>query len=156
MKDNSKKWSINIMSGVLNVSVQRYYKSCKNWKKPYKHKALLAMILEIRAEHYDNLNYGTQRIFSRSLQAPYNYRGTYRSIYKVMKENNLLIKQKRNSNGITKADRDAQKSENLIKQDFSAQNPNEKWLTSLPSYISFCCTTFRDHLLNFYYTENKH
>jgi transposase InsO family protein len=48
-----------------------------------------------------------------------------------MKENNLLIKQKRHPNGITKADRDAQKSENIIKQDFSAQNPNEKWLSDI-------------------------
>ena len=119
------------MAEVLKVSEQGYYKSCKNGIKPYKHEALLAMIHGIRAEHPDNANYGTQRVYIRALQAPYNYKGSYRSIYRVMKENNLLIKQKKHPNGITKADRDAQKSENLIKQDFTAQSPNEKWLSDI-------------------------
>jgi len=119
------------MAEVLKVSEQGYYKNFKNGEKPYKHEALLAMILAIRAEHPDNANYGTQRIYLRAEQAPYNYKGAYRSIYRVMKENNLLIKQKKHPNGITKADRYAQKSENLIKQDFTATVPNEKWLSDI-------------------------
>ena len=124
------------MADVLKVSEQGYYKSYKNQKKQYKHEALLVMILAAiiiatRAEHLDNSNYGAQRVYIRAKQAFYKYNGSYSSIYRVMKENNLLIKIKRHPNGITKADRDAQKSENLIKQDFTAQNPNEKWLSGV-------------------------
>lgn len=42
-----------------------------------------------------------------------------------------MIRPKRRSNSITQADQQAQKSENLIKQDFSATNPNEKYLTDI-------------------------
>ena len=33
--------------------------------------------------------------------------------------------------GITKADAAAEKSENLLQQEFSPENPNEKWLTDI-------------------------
>jgi len=42
-----------------------------------------------------------------------------------------MIHMKHNPNGITKADAEAQKSENLIKQDFMAKAPNQKWLTNI-------------------------
>lgn len=42
-----------------------------------------------------------------------------------------MIKYKHRPKGITKDDAEAQKSENLIQQDFSAKNPNEKWLTDI-------------------------
>lgn len=42
-----------------------------------------------------------------------------------------MIKYKHRPKGITKADAEAEKSENLLQQDFSAENPNEKWLTDI-------------------------
>jgi putative transposase len=54
-----------------------------------------------------------------------------RRIYKVMKKAGFIHKKSRSSNGITKADKEAQKSENIIGRDFSAENPNEKWLTDI-------------------------
>jgi len=41
----------------------------------------------------------------------------------------LMIRYKRRPKGLTKADREAEKAENLIQQDFTAEKPNEKWLT---------------------------
>ena len=93
-------------------------------------KDLLAMILKIRAEYQENENYGIGRILLE-LQQKYEYIGSLRTIYRVCKENDLLIKRKRNPNGITKADKEAQKSENIIKQDFTAEAPNKKWLSDI-------------------------
>jgi len=47
-----------------------------------------------------------------------------------------MLKKKQYSKGITKADLSAQANENLIKQDFSAELPNRKWLgdiTEIPT-----------------------
>lgn len=81
------------------------------------------MILKIHAEYPENENYGIGRIFLE-LEQKYEYTGSLRTIYRVCKDNNLLIKRKRNPNGITKADKEAQKSENIIKQGFTANAPN--------------------------------
>ncbi|CAG7652865.1 hypothetical protein PAESOLCIP111_06657 [Paenibacillus solanacearum] len=43
----------------------------------------------------------------------------------------VLKKVKRHPNGITREDAAAQKSENLIKRDFSASAPNQKWLSDI-------------------------
>jgi transposase InsO family protein len=43
----------------------------------------------------------------------------------------LTLPKKKRPNSLTEADKEAQKSENLIKQDFTATRPNEKWLTDI-------------------------
>ena len=48
-----------------------------------------------------------------------------------MKENGLMHKAKRRPNGITREDAAAQKAENIIDRDFTADAPNEKWLTDI-------------------------
>ena len=42
-----------------------------------------------------------------------------------------MIHKKRSPKSITKADKTAEKSENLIAQNFQADKPNEKWLTDI-------------------------
>ena len=42
-----------------------------------------------------------------------------------------MIRYKRRPKGLTKADREAKKAENLIQQDFTAEKMNEKWLTDI-------------------------
>ena len=53
------------------------------------------------------------------------------TVRKVMEEINLIHKPKRKPNGITKADKEARKSDDLIKRDFSAQKPLEKCITDM-------------------------
>jgi transposase InsO family protein len=48
-----------------------------------------------------------------------------------MDENGLRVKQKRKPNGLTKADKEAQASDNLLKGDFTAGKPNEKLVTDI-------------------------
>mgnify|MGYP000929338526 CR=1 FL=1 len=45
-----------------------------------------------------------------------------------MKRNGFLYKRKHYPSGITSEDAEAQKSQNLIRQDFTAEEPNKKWV----------------------------
>ncbi len=87
-------------------------------------------IVECLKTEHENSNYGVNRIFLW-LQIHKGYKGSKRTIYRVCKENNLLIKRKFKPNGLTKADSEQQKSENLIKQEFTAEEPNKKGLTDI-------------------------
>ena len=123
------------MCKVLKVTNGGYYKWLKNKDKPYKHEALLAQILEVIAEDEENKNYGRERIFL-ALRNNKGYKGSYSTVCRVCKNNNIKVVIKHRANGITKADSLAQKSENLINQDFTAQSPNTKWLgdiTEIPT-----------------------
>lgn len=120
------------MCRVLQVSEAGYYKWFKRQSKPDKYHDLLAKIRQIRA---DNPDYGAHRIYLH-LKLYEGYTGSYYVILKLCKINHLMLKKKHHSKGITKADLTAQASENLIKQDFSAELPNQKWLgdiTEMPT-----------------------
>lgn len=122
------------MCKVLGVTEAGYYKSIRNRDRLTKRKQrwadVLKNIYKLLREDAENANYGMKRIYL-GLKNRYGYTGGYRTIVRICHENGLVIKQKRHPNGITKADAAAQKAENLIKQDFSASKPNEKWLTDI-------------------------
>ena len=119
-----------MMASTLSVSQQGYFRWVKKVKEPYKHEALLAQIKKIRGEFKENENYGVNRIFLK-LKQDYDYQGSERTVYRVCKDNNLIIKKKKRPNALTKADRNAQKSENIIKQDFTADAPGQKYLSDI-------------------------
>lgn len=81
------------------------------------------------SEHEDNSNYGVNRVYL-ALQQSGNPAGMAR-VRRVMKANNLLQRKKRHPNGITRADAQAQKSENLLNRNFHADAPNKVWLTDI-------------------------
>jgi transposase InsO family protein len=54
-----------------------------------------------------------------------------RTVYRVMEEIGLNHKPKRKPNGITKADKEARKSDNLLKRDFSSEEPLKKCVTDM-------------------------
>jgi transposase InsO family protein len=90
------------------------------------------MIKKVLDEEPENKeSYGAFRVFLRLKQAEYGYGGGYSTVYRVMKTNGLLQKRKRRPNSITMEDYEAQKSENLLRQDFTASEPNKKWLTDI-------------------------
>lgn len=118
------------MCRALSVSEAGYYKSLRRPPRPERQAVLLAQIIECITLEPENANYGVQRIY---LWLTHNrgYSGSYSTVRRVCRENNLMIRPKRKSNGITKADRQAEKAENLIQQDFSADTPDQKWLTDI-------------------------
>ena len=54
-----------------------------------------------------------------------------RTVYRVMKQIGLSHRPKRKPNGLTKADREAMKSDDLLKRDFHADAPLEKCVTDI-------------------------
>jgi len=119
------------MCEVLDVTRQGFNKWLKSKDKPHKHEALLALIKQVLGEDGENhINYGTRRIYL-ALINKYDYQGSYSTVCRVCRDNDITLPKKRKSRGLTKADSEAQKSENLINQDFTAASPNEKWLSDI-------------------------
>jgi transposase InsO family protein len=48
-----------------------------------------------------------------------------------MQKGNLLHESRRSPDGLTKADKKAERPENIINKDFTATEPNKKWLTDI-------------------------
>ena len=117
------------MCRVLGVSESGYYRYIENKDKPGKDKILSVAMKEILNENPLNDNYGAPR-----MQMALNQRGIKagkRRITRIMRENGWLHTPKRRPKGLTKADPKAMITENLIKQDFSANAPFEKLLTDI-------------------------
>lgn len=142
------------MSRLFSVTPQGYRKWRKNQDKPYKHARLLANIQKILAEDEENENYGMHRMFE-ALKLKFDYTNSESTVARVMHENGLIHKVKHNPNGLTKADKEAQKSDNLLNRDFTADAPNQKWvtdITQLPTldgnlYISGIFDCFDNHIV---------
>mgnify|MGYP000171944067 CR=1 FL=1 len=94
-------------------------------------------MLKIHAADEENANYGRIRMF-QALQYQNEIgelgkvtipsEGTVR---KIMEQIHLIHKPKRKPNGITKADREPRKSDDLLKRDFTADAPLKKCVTDI-------------------------
>lgn len=126
--DGRIKGEISFYCRTLKVSREGFRKHLKDRNKPRKHEALAREMLEICAEDECNDTYGRIRMHEALLLR--NPDGieipSERTIYRVMKKIGLIHKPKRKPNGITKADKDARKSDNLLKRDFRADKPCTK------------------------------
>jgi transposase InsO family protein len=93
-------------------------------------------MMKIHDEDKYNDTYGRERMYmalslkkeSGELTIDIPSEGTVR---KVMDQIGLIHKPHRNPNGITKADREARKSEDLLKRNFNADNPLKKAVTDI-------------------------
>ena len=94
-------------------------------------------MLKIHDEDEENADYGRVRMYQAlkyrkevgkldNIKIPCE--ATVRS---VMEQINLIHKPKRKPNGITKADREARKSDDLLKRDFTADAPLKKCVTDI-------------------------
>jgi transposase InsO family protein len=124
-----QKYPVARICSVLSVSETGYYKWKRTRNKPKAWQLLLVKIYKILDEHPDNKNYGIDRIQIALKQRGDEYSRS--TVIRAMKKGNLLHKSRRSSNGLTKADKKAQKPDNLLCQDFTARKPNEKWLTDI-------------------------
>lgn len=117
------------MCDVLNVSETGYYRFKRNLGRPGKDAVLSAVMQEVLDEHPFNDNYGVDR-----MQIALQHRGYTvgkRRISKIMKENGWLHERKRRPHGLTKATTEIQEKGNLIKQDFTSDQPYQKLLTDI-------------------------
>lgn len=88
---------------------------------------------QIMAEDECNDTYGRTRMYQALLlKQPEGIRiPGERTVYRIIKEIGLSHCPKRKPNGITKADRKARKSEDLLKRDFTSAEPLKKCVTDI-------------------------
>jgi transposase InsO family protein len=116
--------SIKLCCEVLLVRREGYYDWLKRPSPCERDAPLLSALKTIRSEHPD---YGTQSMID---ELPLNLKCSYGKGYRICKENGLLTK-KRSPKSLTKADPKADKSDDLVMRDFSADKPGTKWFTDI-------------------------
>lgn len=79
-----------------------------------------------------NDTYGRCRIYQAlKLKYPNEDIPSERTVYRIMEEIGLSHRPNRKPNGITKVDKNARKSEEFLKRDFTAERPIEKCVTDI-------------------------
>lgn len=131
--DGGLKGNIAFYCRMLHVSRQGFYKYLMNKEHPWKYQLLADAMLEIWKEDECNDTYGRIRMYQALLlKRPENISlPSEPTVYRVMEEIGLSHRPKRKPNGITKADRQARKSDDLLKRDFQAAKPLTKCVTDM-------------------------
>ena len=128
-----KKGKIALYCRVLKVSRQGFYRYLSRRERPWKYQRLADAMREIHDEDVCNDACGRKRMHhALLLKQPEGVDiPSERTVYRVMKEIGLVHHPRRRPNGITRADREARKSDDLLKRDFSAEKPLEKCVTDI-------------------------
>lgn len=126
------KGKLSFYCHVLGVTRQGFYWYLKHRDDPWKYEGIVEKMRGIVAEDECNDTYGRRRMYQAlKLKYPDEDIPSERTIYRIMKKAGLSHRPNRKPNGITKADRNARKSEDLIKRDFAADKPLEKCVTDI-------------------------
>lgn len=128
-----KKGKLAFYCRMLNVSRQGFYDYLIAKDQPWKYQDIAEAMMDIRAEDVCNDTYGRIRMRIALMQrlpegAHIPCEGT---IQKIMVQTGLGHSKRRKPNGITKAERNARKADNLIQRDFSAHKPCLKCITDI-------------------------
>ena len=132
-EDGVIKGNISFYCRILKVTRQGFYKYLAEKDRPWKYQDLADAMRVIASEDECNDTYGRIRMYQALLlKKPEGIRiPGERTVYRVMKKIGLSHRPKRKPNGITKADREARKSDDLLKRDFSSQEPLKKCVTDI-------------------------
>lgn len=128
---------ISFMCRMLKVSRQGFYNYLAHMDEPWKYAVLAAKIQEIIEEDECNDTYGYMRMHEAlSLKKEADPDGfpevpRERTVYRIMEKLGLIHRPKRKPNGVTKADKEAMKSDDKLKRDFTAEKPLEKCVTDI-------------------------
>ena len=132
-EDGVIKGNISFYCRILKVTRQGFYKYLAEKDRPWKYQDLADAMRVIASEDECNDTYGRIRMYQALLlKQPEGIRiPGERTVYRVMEKIGLSHRPKRKPNGITKADREARKSDDLLKRDFSSQEPLKKCVTDI-------------------------
>ena len=124
---------ISFYCRMLDISRQGFYKYLANKDHPWKYQDLADAMKEIIREDECNDTYGRIRMYQALLlkQPEGVHIPSERTVYRVMDQIGLIHRPKRKPNGLTKADREAMKSDDLLKRDFHSDAPLEKCITDI-------------------------
>ena len=127
------KGKISFYCRMLNVTRQGFYKYPANKDRPWKYQDLADAMREIVAEDECDDTYGRIRMYQALLlkQPEGIHIPGERTVYRVMEEIGLSHRPKHRPNGITKAGREARKSDDLLKRDFTSEEPLKKCITDI-------------------------
>ena len=135
--DGKNAGRISFYCNTLQVSRQAFYGYLERKDTPWKYQPLADAMLKIHDEDEENADYGRVRMYQALKyrkevgelgEVTIPSEGTVR---KIMEQINLIHRPKRKPNGITKADREARKSDDLLKRDFTAAAPLKKSVTDI-------------------------
>ncbi|TGX95392.1 IS3 family transposase [Hominisplanchenecus murintestinalis] len=132
-KDGELKGDIAFFCRALHVSRQGFYQYLANKDCPWKYQPLAEAMKEILTEDECNDTYGRIRMYQAlTLKQPENVNiPSERTVYRIMEEIGISHPPRRKPKGITKADREARKSDDLLKRDFHAEEPLTKCVTDI-------------------------
>jgi transposase InsO family protein len=121
---------------ILKVTRQGFYYYLGSLLNPYKYENLVALMIKIIDEDECNDTYGSKRmreslILNQEITGSDLIIPSQRTIARIMKQNGLIHKRKRTPNSLTKEDKEAQKSDDLLKRDFQADEPQAKCVTDI-------------------------
>lgn len=128
-RKESVKYSVFQMCAVLAVSESGYYRWLKSKYKEKPFQKILVKIYVILDEHPDNDNYGVNRMYLSLKNKGENV--SWSTVRRAMKRGGLFHKGGYRPDGLTKAQKNALKPANLLKRDFTAERPNQKWLSDI-------------------------
>ena len=130
--DGKEKGKTALYCRVLKVSRQGFYGYLKYKDRPWKYKWVADLMWEILKEDECNDTYGRYRMLEAlKLRYPDKPIPGERTVYRIMEVIGICHRPRRKPNGITKADKAARKSDDLIKRDFKADRPLEKCVTDI-------------------------
>lgn len=132
-EDGTLKGKLAFYCRILGVSRQGFYKYLANKDRAWKYQQLIEIMKEIRNEDKCNDTYGRIRMYQALLlkQPEGVYIPGERTVYRLMKKLGMIHCPKRKPNGITKADREAMKSDDLLKREFKSDEPLQKCMTDI-------------------------
>ena len=127
------KGKISLYCRVLGINWQGFYQYLFRRERPWTYQGLADAIRAIHDEDLCNDTYGRKRMHQALLleQPEGVHIPSERTVYRVMERIGLVHHPKRRHNGITKADREARKSDDMLKRNFSAEKPLEKCVTDI-------------------------
>ena len=120
----------------MEVTRQAFYDHLSHKNAPWKYQALADEMIKIHEEDQYNDCYGRERMYLALQQRKAAGKTDIdipceATVRKVMVQIGLIHKPRRKPNGITKADRLAQKSDDLLRRDFYADRPLKKAVTDM-------------------------
>lgn len=123
----------------MEVTRQAFHTYLKNKNKPWKYQNLADAMIEICAEDECNDMYGRTRMYQalQLKQPPKVKIPSERTVYRVMKTIGLSHKPNKKPNSLTKVDKEARKSDDLINRDLTAEKPLKKAVTDITEIKCF-------------------
>ena len=126
---NRARYSVSVMCRFFSVSKSGYYDYLQRSKRPAFDAALAEQIRECQRQAHGT--YGYRRVHLWLKQR--NIHRNPKTILRIMQKYELLSQIRRHRKWV-QMEQQVHKYENLLNRDFSAQQPNQKWVTDI-SYI---------------------